>query len=105
MKKFVVAEKDIQKAILDYLLMRGHYVWRNNTGGFKKDNYWIRVGHKGSGDIIGYEKGTGRFISIEVKRRGGVLSPEQAEFIRLAQSNGALSCVAYDITNVIELGL
>jgi len=101
-------EASIQKSILDYLLMRGYFVWRNNTGGFGGDSnagkkWFVRAGLKGSGDIIGMTK-TGKFLSIEVKRRGNKPSAEQVHFMDRVKSMDGCAFVAYDIQDVINQG-
>jgi hypothetical protein len=93
-------EKEIQKAILDYLKFRGLFAWRNNTGGFidKRDHYYT-FGKKGSGDILGLTK-DGRFFSIEVKVPGKNPTPEQTEFINNVIVNNGIAFVARSIDDV-----
>lgn len=102
-------EAQTQRAILDYLLARGHYVWRNNTGMFtgeyKGRKRFIRAGLKGSADIIGVERVSGQLIAIEVKRRGGKIRPEQLEFIAEITRRRGLAFVAYSLDDVINHGL
>jgi hypothetical protein len=103
-------ETGFQKAIMDYLQIRGHFVWRNNTGG----RPWISsggrkrmmmFGKKGSGDILGVEKGTGRFISIEVKVPGNMPTDDQVAFMEEILSRGGLAFVASTVDDVTAHGL
>jgi hypothetical protein len=42
-------ESDEQRAILDYLAMRRHFCWRNNSGAFKTEHgSFVRAGMRGS---------------------------------------------------------
>lgn len=96
-------EHEIQAGILEYLLARGYYVWRNNSGGFRKGDYFVKVGKKGSADIIGIHRdGSGRFLAIEVKRPGGKATPEQLEFIGAINMAGGKAFVAHSVDEVIN---
>lgn len=93
-------EKVIQTQILNYLEGEGVFCWRNNTGGFKKDNgHFYSFGKKGSGDIIGIYKG--RFLSIEVKNEKGRVSDSQKEFIKKVNDEGGIAFVARSV-EVVE---
>ncbi len=92
------SEKDIQNTIISYLNIAGHYCWRNNSGVMKaeykgKSRIW-RAGLKGSADIIGVSK-DGKFIAIEVKRRGKKPNPCQEAFLKEIKNRGGHSGVAY----------
>jgi VRR-NUC domain len=98
-------EKDIQKAILEYLQLRGIFAWRNNTGSFAfpetktKARRFFRAGKPGSGDIIGLT-GKGQFFSIEVKRPGQKATPDQEAFMREVRMNNGLAFVAFSVDDV-----
>jgi len=108
-------EKDIQRAILQYLEIKHIFHWRNNTGAYKADDdkdgasapqvgkkksRFIRFGKKGSSDIIGVLPG-GRALFIEVKRpSGGSLSAAQKEFLGRARMAGALAFEARSVEEV-----
>ena len=102
------SEKEVQKAILQYLGLR-HFVWRNNTGAFgsesKGKHYFVHYGKVGSGDILGVRRPTGQFFSVEVKARGKKPTPAQLDFIEKVNQSGGLSFVAYDVQDVIDRGL
>lgn len=102
-------EAETQAAILEYLTMRGHFCWRNNTG-MHRATYggrerFIRFGKKGSADILGIERGTGRFVAVEVKRRGNRPTPEQTQFINTIKGNHGIAVVAFSVDDVISAGL
>lgn len=80
-------EAEIQAAILDYLRLKGHFFWRNNSGAFKTERGgFYRVGTPGAPDIIGCVDG--KFVGLEVKTAKGKLSDEQELF---AHSLGAIN--------------
>lgn len=98
-------ESDIQKSILDYLLLRGHIPVRfNNLPTWKKDGVFIPVRRKGIADILVCTK-VGQFAAIEVKRPGGKTSPDQDEFLADIRSKGATGIVATSIEDVQAAGL
>jgi hypothetical protein len=104
-----MSEKLVQSAILSYLEMRGHFVWRNNSA-FIKSEYVNRYGQKktrafragvpGSSDILGVEKGTGRFIAIEVKYGKNKPTDDQERFLAEVKSRGGIAIVAYSLDEV-----
>jgi hypothetical protein len=101
-------EVDIQKSILHYLVLKGYFVWRNNTGAFGGESrngkrWWVRSGCKGSGDIIGLTK-KGHFLSIEVKRCGRKLTEDQERFMNRINENGGCAFLAMDLQDVIDHG-
>ncbi len=57
---------------------------------------WIRFGFAGQPDIMGMLKG-GRLLAVEVKRPSGKVTPEQAEFLAKASTNGGCAFVARSI--------
>jgi hypothetical protein len=93
-------EKDIQRAILDYLKAKKYFCWRNNTGGFIDNrNHFYQFGSVGSGDILGMTQ-EGRFFSIEVKRPGGQPTWNQVQFMNEVNRNKGLAFVAYSVDDV-----
>ena len=102
-------EGAIVRACLDYLHAVGITAWRNNTGAVNvvdvrgRDRF-IRYGHVGSSDIIGYLPG-GRALFVECKTMRGKLSPKQAEFLKAAEAAGCCAIVARSVDDLIyELG-
>lgn len=98
-------EKDIQKAIKDYLTLLGIYCWKQGNAGIFTGNgdkqRWIPTGLKGVSDILGICK-DGRFLAIEVKRHGGKVSPEQSLFQENIRRHGGVAFVAYSLDDVKE---
>ncbi len=95
-------ETHLVQQIIQYLNFRGHYVWRNNTGATRAGKFgerFIRYGKPGSSDVLGVEKGTGRFIAIEAKDKTKV-TPLQEEFLNEVKSRGGIGIVAYKLEDV-----
>lgn len=108
--KLKIPEKDIQKAILQYLELRGHMVWRTNTGTMFLENKgkqrMVRFGFPGLADILGVRKGSnGQFLAIEVKRPGNQASESQATFLCKVADMGGLAFVAWSVDDCIKRGL
>lgn len=97
-------ESDIVKAICDYLEMKRHFWWRNNTGAFKTEKGFYRFGAKGSPDIFVLTDG-GVLISLEVKTKTGKLSPDQKLWQERCEEISAEYYVVRNIDDVINLGL
>lgn len=105
-------EKEIQNSICEYLEARKFMFWRsNNVPVFAKNNggkYQYRSLPKytprGLPDIMVIVDG--KFIAIEVKRKGAKLRPEQAMFGMKLQQHNAIYIVANcieDLLNIPEL--
>lgn len=103
--KIIEKESDIVKAILDWLHYNHFKCWRNNSGAHfvssKGKDYAIRMAPAGTPDIIGLSK-QGKFIGIEVKRKRGIVSVEQAEFLLYLNNSGGVGLVAYSLDDVIH---
>jgi len=98
----VQKEKDIQKAIIDYLRLKKCLVFKHHSTGFTmKDGEAraFRYGDKGIADIIGCLP-SGRFLAIEVKRPGGKMTPEQDKFLLEVNLHGGLGLLATSIDDV-----
>lgn len=89
-------ERELYQQIIEYLTLRGCYVWRNSTGG--RGRY--RFGKKGAADILGVAS-WGQAIAIECKSEKGKLSQEQIEFLDELRNRGAIVIVARYLENVI----
>lgn len=100
-------EASIQKAILDYLKLKGHFPIRINTQGVPMWNEGNRLKGfrpspmKGVADILGVTK-KGQFFAIEVKKKGNKPSPEQIHFLKEVESRGGIAMVAYNLDDVIK---
>ena len=111
LKKQEPKESDIQSAICEYLQLRKHFFWRNNTTGVQRTTpdgrtFWTnsKYSMKGVADIIIITDG-GYAVFLEVKRPSGRLSPEQEEFKRKCEEKG---CEYYRVTSIEqcqEIGL
>lgn len=104
-----VSEKDIQKAILDYLKMRGYLCRRTNAGmaryTYKGKEKFFKVGEAGWPDIEGILKdGSGRYFGIEVKAAGGELRPSQIEVGKMILGSNGIWFVARSVDEVISRG-
>ena len=97
-------EKEIQAAILEYLALRGHFFWRNNSGTFKTERGgFYRMGTPGAPDIIGCVQG--KMVGIEIKNERGQLSETQESFRSRLQQVGGIYIVARSIEDVQAIGL
>lgn len=97
-------EAEIQAAILDYLRLKGHFFWRNNSGAFRTERGgFYRVGTPGAPDIIGCVDG--KFVGLEVKTAKGKLSDEQEAFAHALRAFGGQYHVVRSIDDVVALNL
>lgn len=97
-------ERDVQKAILDYLRTVGVLAWRVNVGAVaathKGKRRFVRFGVPGQADIMGVLPG-GTAIMVEVKRPGKRPTAAQVAFLRQVQAVGACAFWA-DSVAVVE---
>jgi len=105
-----VIESDIVSSICDYLALREHFFWRQNTAPAvqKSPDGWHfrrmpKHAMRGVSDIIVVH--VGRPYFLEVKRPKTSQSPEQKEFQKRAETAGALYAVVRSIEDVQALGL
>jgi len=104
------SERDITHMLISQLNYRGFIVWRHNVTaiGYERKNGSVgRVmfGRKGDSDIMGFQKKTGRFIVVEVKKPGykpSDVSPQQEEFINMVTYFGGIGFVASSIEEMEE---
>lgn len=83
-----MSESQILSDCIKWLWNNGCYVWRNNSGKYKKGPHWIAYGLNGSADIVGMTK-AGRFLAVETKIPGKTLDPAQELFKqRVEEKNG-----------------
>ena len=104
-----MTEQQLKTLIKNYLLTKGHYVWVNNSGltrnkytnkaGVTSERAW-RAGIRGGSDILGIEKGTGRFIAVEVKVGKNTPTDQQKEFLHEIERRGGHAIVAYTLEDV-----
>ena len=96
-------ESDIQTAIIQYLRLKKYVVFKHHSTGFAVREGKIapfRYGDRGISDIIACSP-TGQFVAIEVKRAKGVVSDDQAAFIREVLHNRGIAFVAKSLDDVM----
>jgi hypothetical protein len=90
-------ETDVQRAICDYLALRGHFFSRTNNApifdaGRKAFRALPKYTRKGWPDICLIK--SGMFYGIEVKSEVGKLSPEQEQMRDDIEKNGGVYLLA-----------
>lgn len=110
MKKIILKEKetDIQAAICDYLALRKHFFWRNNStpifdAGKMVFRRMPKYAISGRPDIEIIKDGY--YIGLEVKRLKTQQSDSQRLFEKLCKEAGGEYHVVRSILDVQELGL
>lgn len=106
MANIYATEKQIQNSILEFLLYKKIFCWRNNsvglfdptTGGYRKPGHYTILGVS---DILGILD-DGRFLAIEVKAKAGVVSENQKVFMKNILDKGGIAFVARSLENVQE---
>lgn len=97
---------DTTTAIITYLNYNGCMARRINTHGvYDAKNQIYRKLHgqvKGTSDIIGMQKGTGRLIAIEIKIGTDSLSPEQHEFLNDVSEGGGIAMIAHSFDDFLK---
>jgi penicillin-binding protein-related factor A (putative recombinase) len=103
----LATEKDIERAILDFLAIVPHgKFWKNNTVGIfdPSTQSWRKLTGRhharGAADILGVVQG--RFVAIEVKKGRNRTSKEQDKFLDDILAAGGIAFVARSIPEVIE---
>lgn len=78
-------------------------IWRNETGVAEHLDRRGRKGHvryglcRGSSDLIGILKPSGRFFALELKTAIGKVTDEQDLFLRLIRRMGGFACVVRSV--------
>lgn len=95
-------EKDIQKAIIDFLRYKGCVVVKfPSVGIYKKEtNSYIPQPQKGISDLLVCVPPAGAFVAIEVKRPGNKATPDQEVFIQQVTTRGGRAFVAESVDDV-----
>lgn len=90
----------ITTTCLKILETRNVYAWRQN-------NLTVRhrkgIVTKGVPDILGYNRGTGLFTMVEIKKLGDVLSNDQIYFLTNAKMAGCIVLIGTQVKNRAEL--
>lgn len=99
-------ENNLQRACLEFLLLKGCKAWRNNTGTrvshYKGKRAFVRYGAVGSGDIFAIVPKSGRFLSIECKVAGKYPSKAQRKWIEEVNETGGWAIVARTVDDVAD---
>jgi len=72
----------------------GYVCWRqNNVAVCDRGQFRRFVGLRGVSDVIGFEKGTGRFLAVEIKVGRDFLSEDQKQFLSAVVRAGGVGLV------------
>ena len=101
-------EKETQKEICDWLALNKFFFWRSNNlpvfsmsgSGYKTFRAMPKYSPKGLPDIIVITGG--KFIGIEVKRKGAKQSADQVHFMNSCRNNGGEYLLAYTLQDVSD---
>ena len=83
-------EQTIQKMIIDYLRLKGYFVYKNSSVGIyvKKTGHYIPAQTRGVADLTAIKDK--QVYQIEVKKKGGVQSEYQKEFQKNWEDKGGI---------------
>lgn len=103
-----IRESEAQRAICDYLALKGYFFWRNNNVPIfdptrKTFRAMPKYTMKGIPDIIIIKDS--KFIGLEVKSDTGKLSPEQRKFGVDCTLHGGTYALVRSIDDVQAMGL
>jgi len=105
---FSIKEKDIIKSCMQYLLLKGYEVIRNNSGAFvvaeNGKKRLIRFGSPGSPDLIACSP-DGRFVAIECKSKRGKLTDFQRNYLNRIAARGGIALVVRSVEELERAGL
>jgi len=87
-----IREATIQDGILEYLAWRQIPAWPTHSTRNHPET-------PGMADVLGILKG-GRFLAVEVKGEGGVLSQEQREWLNRVHAAGGFVILARSVDDV-----
>ena len=78
-------------------------LWRNNTGVARYEDAKVVYGlGKGSPDLVGMLRGSGRLFAIEVKSARGRVSNHQAQWHAVVRSAGGFVAVVRSVDEALE---
>jgi hypothetical protein len=96
----IMKESEIQDQIRLAVGRRDDVVlWRNNVGCQGGVRYGLC---KGSSDLVGLLRGSGRFVALEVKAPNGKISDEQRMFLALIRQLGGVAAVVRSVEEAIS---
>lgn len=99
----MAAESSAQRAILDWLQLRGIFAWRQNTGGVPlhgQPGKFRPAPMRGVSDILAILPPHGRLLAIEVKGPKGRVAPDQRRFLDAVSRSGGIAVVARGVADV-----
>jgi len=96
-----VKEKDLQKAIKDYIRLKGGVAIKFYAGGLKFNDRWIPQNKEGVADILGVYKG--KALALEVKVKGNKPTVVQENFIANWRDAGGIGKIVYSLDEVVSL--
>jgi hypothetical protein len=104
-----ILEKDIQRAICDYLALRRYFFYRNNNTPIydvtrKTFRAMPKYTPRGICDIIIIAKG-GKYIGLEVKTKTGTQSEPQIIFEQNVKKAGGEYHIVRSLEDVQKIGL
>ena len=103
MRRRAKPETALINAAVKWLAYQGCLVWRQNQGGVKIENRFVRFTHgiKGISDIVGITP-SGRFLAAEAKIKPNKLTRDQAWFLDRVRALGGAAIVFYNLEELEE---
>jgi hypothetical protein len=99
-------ESALVQQVLTYLRYKGHKVFRMNAGAVMTGQFSqrrVQLAPPGCPDIIGWQKGTGKFIGVECKVGRNKRTLLQEEFAQSMTDDNCLYILAYSLTDVEKI--
>lgn len=102
MKKILPKEKEIQQTIIEWLLLKKIFHWRQNSGAFKTETGgFYKMGIVGAPDIFILKDGV--IYGCEVKNKAGKQNDNQIAFQKQFTKAGGVYFIARDVEDVIDI--
>jgi hypothetical protein len=101
MKNHELTEHAIQQQILDWLTLKRIFHYRQNSGGLKKGNHFVKFGAPGAPDIVVVIKGI--YIGLEVKAYRGEQSRQQKDFQTALNAAGGCYFIVRSLEDAQEV--
>lgn len=96
-------ESALVQQVLTYLKYKGHKVFRMNAGAIMTGQFSqrrVQLAPPGCPDIIGWQKGTGKFIGVECKIGHNKRTPLQEQFAQSMIDDKCIYILTYSLTDV-----
>ncbi len=104
--RFIGKETNLVSLILNYFkYSKTYYLDRINSGTARQlyGNGIIHLAKKGTPDIVGFNKKTGRVVYIECKIGRNKLRPEQAGFAKMVREAKGIYVLARSLSDVLDI--